>query len=91
MNIASKARKTAIATIAALAVVSAGATMAPTQAQAGNHFVNGLVGGLIVGGIVAATRNNYNSAPVYRSCSTRWETRYNSYNQPYSVQVKYCY
>ncbi len=92
MNIAAKAKKTAIATVAAMAVITAGATIAPTSAQAGNHFVNGLVGGLIVGGIVAASQNRYyNPAPVYRTCSKRWETRYNSWGQPYSVQVKYCY
>lgn len=101
MNIVSKARKTAITTIAALAVITAGATVAPTEAQAGNHFINGLVGGLIVGGIVAASRNNYNNgyynngyynpAPVYSGCRFDWVTRYNSYGQPYNVQVKTCY
>ena len=86
-------RKTSIAAFAALAVIAAGTTFAPTQAVAGNNFVNGLVGGLIVGGIVAASQNRYGTvyAPTYSSCRTQWETRYNSYGQPYSVKVKYCY
>ena len=92
MNIASKARTTAIATIAAIGVIAGSAAVAPTEAQAGNNFVNGLVGGLIVGGIVAASQNNYyNPAPVYQSCYFKTETRWNSYGHPYSVQVKYCY
>ena len=96
MNFVSKARTTAIATIAAIGLIAGSAAIAPTEAQAGNnHFVNGLVGGLIVGGIVAASQNKYNNgyynpAPVYQSCYTQWETRYNSYGQPYSVKVKYC-
>jgi len=91
MNFAQKA----ITTVAALAVITAGATVTPTSAQASDSFVNALVGGLIVGGIVAASQNrNYNNGYYnsgYQSCSTRWETRHNSWGQPYSVQVKYCY
>ena len=97
MNIVSKARTTAIATIAAIGVIAGSAAVAPTDAQAGNNFVNGLVGGLIVGGIVAASQKNYYGgvyvapAPVYTSCYFKTETRWNSYGHPYSVQVKYCY
>ncbi len=91
MNIVSNARKTAIAAIAAIGVISAAGVVAPTQAQAGN-FAEALIGGLIVGGIVASTqRNYYTPAPVYRTCRSQWETRYNSYGQPYNVKVQYCY
>ena len=97
MNFVSKARTTAIATIAAIGLIAGSAAVAPTAAQAGNnYFANGLIGGLIVGGIVAASQKNYYGggyvapAPVYQSCYTQWETRYNSYGQPYSVKIKYC-
>ena len=94
MNIVSKTRKTVIAAVAALAVVSAGAVVAPSQAHA-NNLAGAFVGGLIVGGIVAATQPTYyNPAPVYRpvyrSCWNQWQTRYNSYGQPYSVKVRVC-
>ena len=89
MTIFSTARKTAIATIAALAVISAGATVAPTQAHAGNKIAGALIGGAIIGGLIGiASQNRY--APTYRTCHTQWETRYNSYGQPYSVKVQYC-
>jgi len=89
MTLISKARKTAIATVAALAVIAAGATVAPTQAQAGNNFAGALIGGAIIGGLIGiASQNRY--APAYRTCHTQWETRYNSYGQAYSVQVQYC-
>jgi hypothetical protein len=95
MNFVSKARTTAIATIAAIGVIAGSAAIAPTEAQAGNGFANGLIGGLIVGGIVAASNKNYyggghHAAPVYQSCHTRWETRYNSHGHAYSVKVQYC-
>ncbi len=89
MTYMSKTRKATIATLAALAVITAGATIAPSQAQAGNHFAGALIGGAIIGGLIGvAAQNRY--APVYRTCHTQWETRYNSYGQPYSVQVQYC-
>ncbi len=89
MTFTSKARKATIATLAALAVITAVATIAPSQAQAGNHFGGALIGGATIGGLIgAAAQNRY--APVYRTCHTQWETRYNSYGRPYSVQVQYC-
>ena len=82
-------RKQIIATIAALAVISAGAIATPNQAQAGGkHFAAGILGGLIVGGIVANARAR--TAPVYSSCYTQWETQYDRYGNPYSVKVRYC-
>jgi hypothetical protein len=90
MTLLSNARKTAIATVAALAVITAGATVAPTEAYAGGKFAGALIGGAIIGGLIGiASQNRYN-APTYRTCHTQWETRYNSYGQPYSVQVQYC-
>jgi hypothetical protein len=90
MTLLSNARKTVIATVAALAVITAGATVAPTQAHAGGKFAGALIGGAIIGGLIGiASQNRYN-APTYRTCHTQWETRYNSYGQPYSVQVQYC-
>jgi hypothetical protein len=90
MTMFSTARKTAIATVAALAVIAAGATVAPTEAHAGNNFAGALIGGAIIGGLIGiASQNRYN-APTYRTCHTQWETRYNSYGQAYSVQVQYC-
>ena len=89
MTMFSTARKTAIATIAALAVITAGATVAPTEAHAGNKLAGALIGGAIIGGLIGiASQNRY--APTYRTCHTQWETRYNSYGQAYSVQVQYC-
>jgi hypothetical protein len=90
MTIFSKARKTAIATVAAVGVIAAGAAVAPTQAHAGGKTLAGaLIGGVILGGLIgAASQNRY--APVVRTCHTQWETRYNSYGQPYSVKVQYC-
>jgi hypothetical protein len=92
MTFTSKARKTTLAALAAITLVAAGSTLAPTQAQAGGN-INAFIGGAIVGGFIAASQSGYNSyypAPVYRSCYTRWETRYNYYGQPYSVKVRYC-
>jgi hypothetical protein len=90
MTLLSNARKTAIATVAALAVITAGATVAPTEAHAGGKFAGALIGGAIIGGLIGiASQNRYN-APTYRTCHKQWETRYNSYGQPYSVQVQYC-
>ena len=90
MTFISTTRKTAIATIAALGVITAGATVAPTEAHAGNKIAGALIGGAIIGGLIGiASQNRYN-APVYRTCRTQWETRYNSYGQPYNVQVQYC-
>lgn len=87
MSIATKARKTTLAALAALTVITAGATIAPTQAQAGGKW-GAFIGGALLGGFIgAATRPYY--APAY-SCYTRWETRYNAYGQPYNVQVRYC-
>ncbi len=89
MTLLSNARKTAIATVAALAVITAGATVAPTQAHAGNNIAGALIGGAIIGGLIGiASQNRY--APAYRTCYTQWETRYNSYGQAFSVQVQYC-
>jgi hypothetical protein len=89
MTILSKARKTAIATVAALAVITAGATIAPSQAQAGNNLAGIIIGSAIIGGLIgAASQHHYN--PGYRTCHTQWETRYNSYGQAYNVQVQYC-
>jgi len=89
MTIFSKVRKTAIATIAAVAVISAGAAVAPTQAQAGNKIAGALIGGAIIGGLIGiASQNRY--APTYRTCHTQWETRYNRYGRPYNVKVQYC-
>ena len=82
-------RKSAIATIATLAVISATMVGAPNEAQAGGkHFAAGILGGLIVGGIVANARAR--TAPVYSSCYTQWETQYDAYGNPYSVKVRYC-
>ena len=90
MTFISTARKSAIATVAALAVITAGAAVAPTEAQAGGKLAGALIGGAIIGGLIGiASQNRYN-APIYRTCHTQWETRYNSYGQPYSVQVQYC-
>ena len=94
MNITSKARKSAIATLTALAVITAGATIAPTQAQAGNHVAS-FIGGAIIGGFIGAALQPrydpyYAPAPVYRTCYTQAQTRYNRYGQPYTVYVKYC-
>ena len=89
MTLFSTVRKTAIATIAAVAVISAGATVAPTQAHAGNKIAGALIGGAIIGGLIGiASQNRY--APTYRTCHSQWETRYNAYGQPYSVKVQYC-
>ena len=87
-------RKTSIAAIAALSVISAGAFSAPAQAG-GKHFAAGLIGGIVAGAIVgSASRNAYAapvySAPVYRSCYTQWETQYDAYGTPHSVKVRYC-
>ena len=89
MTFASKVRKTAIATVAVLTVVTAGATVAPTEAHAGNNLFGALIGGAIIGGIITTSHNRYN-APTYRTCHTQWETRYNSYGHAYDVQVQYC-
>ena len=89
MTFTSKARKTTLAAIAALTFITAGAAIAPTQAQAGNNL-GAFIGGAIVGGFIGAAVQPGYYAPAYRSCYTRWETRYNSYGQPYSTQVRYC-
>ena len=49
MTMFSTARKTAIATVAALAVITAGAAVAPTQAHAGGNLAGVLIGGAIIG------------------------------------------
>ena len=93
MTLASTIRRTIIAALAAVTVIAAGSTLAPTQAQAGNNW-NAFIGGAIVGSFLGATSqtayNPYYPGPVYTSCFTRWETRYNYYGQPYQVKVKYC-
>ena len=91
MTFAARAKKTAIATAAAAALVAAGATLAPSNAHAGNNVAGALIGGAIIGGLIgiAASKQRYHQ-PVYRTCYTQWETRYNAYGQPYSVQVRYC-
>ncbi len=94
MNIASKARKSAIATLAALAVITAGAAIAPTQAQANTHVAS-FIGGAIIGGFIGAALQPrydpyYAPVPVYNTCYTQPETRYNNHGQPYTVYVKYC-
>ena len=89
MTFAARAKKTAIATAAAAALVAAGATVAPSQAQAGNNIAGAIIGGAIIGGLIAASKPRY-VQPVYRTCYTQWETRYNAYGQPYNVQVRYC-
>ncbi len=38
-----KTHKTIIATVAALAVITTDATLAPSQAQAGNHFAKDFI------------------------------------------------
>ena len=87
MTFTSKARKTTFAAIAALSVIAATAsTMAPTQAQAGNNL-GAFIGGALVGGFIGAAVQPRYYAPA---CYTRWETRYNSWGQPYSVKVRYC-
>ncbi len=89
MTLLSNTRKTAIATVAALAVITAGATLAPTQAHANGRLAGALIGGAIIGGLIGiASQNRY--APAYRTCYTQSETRYNRYGRAYSVQVQYC-
>ncbi len=86
MNIRNKA----IATIATLAVVATTMIATPNQAQAGGkHFAAGLIGGIIAGAVINSARPSY-GRPVYTSCYTQWETRYDAYGSPYSVKVKYC-
>ncbi|GAG97356.1 unnamed protein product, partial [marine sediment metagenome] len=65
------------------------AAIAPTQAQAGNHF-GAFIGGAIIGGFIGAAVQPRYYAPAYRPCYTSWETRYNAYGQPYNVNVQYC-
>ena len=89
MTFASKLRKSTLAALAALTFITAAATIAPTQAQAGNNL-GAFIGGALIGGFIGAATQTYNPAPVYRTCFTRWETRYNSYGQAYNVQVRYC-
>jgi len=92
MTLTSNIRKTSLAALAAVTLIAAGSTLAPTQAQAGGNNWNAFIGGAIVGGFIgAASQSAYNPYyPVYTSCFTRWETRYNYYGQPYQVKVKYC-
>ena len=82
-------RKTAFAAIAAVSVISAGAVSTPAQAG-GKHFAAGLIGGIVAGAIVGSASRNAYSAPVYRSCYTQWETRYDAYGNPFSQKVTYC-
>jgi hypothetical protein len=94
MAFTSNIRKTTLAALAAVILIAAGSTLAPTQAQAGGNNWNAFIGGAIVGSFIGATSqsayNPYYPGPVYTSCFTRWETRYNYYGQPYQVKVKYC-
>ena len=91
MTLTLNIRKTSLAALAAVTLIAAGSTFAPTQAKAGNNW-NAFIGGAIVGGFLgAASQPTYNPYyPGYTTCFTRWETRYNFYGQPYQVKVKYC-
>ena len=87
-------RKTTFAALAALMVITAGATVAPTQAQAGNNNLGFFAAGALLGGLAVATQPRYNPynpgyAPGY-GCRVVWETRYDAYNRPYNTQVRYC-
>ncbi|MCP4184717.1 MAG: hypothetical protein GY761_15605 [Hyphomicrobiales bacterium] len=89
MTLLSNVCKTAIATVATLAVITAGATVAPTEANAGNNIACVLIGGAIIGGLIGiASQNRY--APVYRTYPTQWETRYSRYGRVHSVRVQHC-
>ena len=92
---ATKTKNATIASVAAIGILAAGASVAPTQAHAGGKWVAAAIGGAIVGGIIANHHNRhyqqvYYGTPVYHSCRWIWQTRYNSYGQPYSVKVKVC-
>ena len=92
MNISTKARKTTLAALAGLMIITAVATVAPTQAQAGNN-VGAFALGAFLGVVASQPRyNRYNPGyvtPGY-NCRVVWETRYDAYHRPYSAQVQYC-
>ncbi|MFZ1814249.1 MAG: hypothetical protein WBO55_05680 [Rhizobiaceae bacterium] len=73
---ASTFRKTAIAAIAALALIGAGSVVAPTQAQAGDkHVAGALIGGLVLGAIIGSHAQPGYAQPYY--------------GQPHYVQPSY--
>jgi hypothetical protein len=88
-------RKTTFSALAALMVITAAATVAPTQAQAGGSNLGLFVAGAFLGGLAVATQPRYNphypghAEPVY-GCRPEWETHHNAYGQAYRVQTHFC-
>lgn len=89
-------RNTAIAGVAGVAMIAAGAMAAPTEAHANGKLVGALIGGAVIGTIIGAASQPAYAAPVYvapaPTCYWQKQSVYDPY-YGYNVwkNVKVCY